>query len=115
MNLAYHIVGVLAALWIGFSGYSLFAKKQFVVEPLQQYNVPESWWSWLALAKSAGALGLVVGFAIPAIGIAAAVCLIAYFLLASATSIRAGHPGSAIFPVLYLVPAAATMALQLAK
>ncbi|RDI65062.1 DoxX family protein [Nocardia pseudobrasiliensis] len=115
MNIAYHIVGVLAALWIGFSGYSLFAKKQFVVEPLQQYHVPESWWNWLALAKSAGALGLIVGFVIPPIGVAAAVCLIAYFLLASATSIRAGHPGSAIFPVLYLVPAAATLALQFAK
>ncbi|MFE5283940.1 DoxX family protein [Nocardia sp. NPDC056611] len=115
MNIAYHVVGIVAALWIGFSGFSLFTRKEFVVEPLQQYGVPTSWWNWLALAKSAGALGLIVGFFIPAIGIAAAVCLILYFLGASATSIRAGHASSAIFPVLYLVPAAATMALQLAR
>ncbi|MEC3951998.1 DoxX family protein [Nocardia sp. CDC153] len=115
MNIAYHVVGVVAALWIGFSGFSLFTRKQFVVEPLEQYSVPASWWNWLALAKSAGALGLIVGFFLPPIGIAAAICLVLYFLGASATSIRAGHAASAIFPVLYLVPAAATMALQLAK
>lgn len=115
MNVAYYIVGVLAALWIGFSGYSLAAQKQFVVEPLEQYGVPRAWWNWLALAKSAGALGLIVGFVIPAIGIAAAVCLIAYFLLASATAIRARSYQTAIFPVLYLVPAAATLALQIAR
>ncbi|WP_433657257.1 DoxX family protein [Nocardia sp. CA-128927] len=115
MNVAYYIVGVLAALWIGFSGYSLAAQKQFVVEPLEQYGVPRSWWNWLALAKSAGALGLIVGFFVPAIGIAAAVCLIAYFVGASATAIRARSYQTAIFPVLYLVPAAATLALQLAR
>lgn len=113
MTTAYHIVAIVAALWIGFSGFSLFTRKQFVIEPLEQYGVPAPWWNWLALAKSAGALGLIVGFFLPPIGIAAALCLILYFLLASATSIRAGHAGSAIFPVLYLVPAAATVALQL--
>ncbi|MFD6157859.1 DoxX family protein [Nocardia sp. NPDC060256] len=115
MNIAYYIVGVVAALSIGFSGYSLASQKQFVVEPLEQYGVPQAWWNWLALAKSAGALGLIVGFFVPAIGIAAAVCLIAYFLLASATAIRARSYQTSIFPVLYLVPAAATLALQLAR
>ncbi|MFE3189913.1 DoxX family protein [Nocardia sp. NPDC059240] len=115
MNIAYHVVGIVAALWIGFSSFSLFTEKQFVTEPLEQYSVPKSWWNWLATAKGAGALGLIAGFFIPAVGIAAAICLVLYFLGASATSIRAGHAGSAIFPVLYLVPAAATVALQLAR
>ncbi|PXX64229.1 DoxX-like protein [Nocardia tenerifensis] len=115
MNVAYYIVGVLAALWIGFSGYSLATKKQFVVEPLEQYGVPRSRWNWLALAKAAGALGLIVGFFLPAIGVAAAICLIAYFLGASATAIRARSYQTAVFPVLYLVPAAATLILQLAR
>jgi hypothetical protein len=115
MNVAYYIVGVVAALWIGFSGYSLFARRQFVVEPLVQYGVPRSWWNWLALAKSAGALGLIVGFVIPAIGIAAAVGLILYFLGAVATNIRARSYKSTVFPLLYLAPAAATLVLQLAR
>lgn len=115
MNIAYHIVGVVAALWIGFSGYSLFSKKQFVVEPLVQYGVPQSWWNPLALAKSAGALGLVAGFFVPAVGVAAAVCLILYFAGAAATTVRARSYKTTPFPLLYLAPAAATLVLQLAR
>ncbi|MGA4786242.1 MULTISPECIES: DoxX family protein [Nocardia] len=115
MDIAYYIVGAAAALWIGFSGYSLFNKSEFVVEPLNQYGVPRSWWNWLALAKSAGALGLVVGFFVPVIGVAAAVGLILYFLGAMATTVRAHSSGTTIFPALYLIPAAATLALQLAR
>ncbi|MBL1075049.1 DoxX family protein [Nocardia sp. 2] len=115
MNIAYHIVGVVAALWIGFSGFSLFNRSEFVVEPLQQYGVPQTWWTWLALAKSAGALGLIAGFLIPAVGVAAAVGLILYFAGAVLTTLRARSYGTAVFPVLYLVPAAATLILQLAR
>ncbi|MFI6041200.1 DoxX family protein [Nocardia sp. NPDC051321] len=115
MNAAYYIVGVVAALWVGFSGYSLFTQQQFVVEPLEQYGVPRPWWNWLATAKTAGALGLVVGFFVPVMGVAAAIGLIIYFLGASATAIRARSYKTSIFPVLYLVPAAATLVLQLAR
>ncbi|MBF6212832.1 DoxX family protein [Nocardia puris] len=55
------------------------------------------------------------GFALPPIGVAAAVCLIVYFLGASATAIRAHSYGTSVFPLLYLIPAAATLALQLAR
>ncbi|MGW1741722.1 DoxX family protein [Nocardia sp. NPDC001965] len=115
MNIAYYIVGVVAALWVGFSGYALFTKQQFVVEPLEQYGVPRSWWNWLATAKSAGALGLIVGFFVPVIGIAAAIGLILYFLGATATALRARSYKTAIFPVLYIIPVAAALALQLAR
>ncbi|MGF6887684.1 hypothetical protein ABIA39_006211 [Nocardia sp. GAS34] len=115
MNIAYYIVGAVAALWIGFSSYSLFAKKAFVVDPLKDYGVPESWWNWLALAKGAGALGLVVGMAIPGLGVAAAIGLILYFLGAAVTTLRARSYSTTLYPVLYLIPAAATLALQLAR
>ncbi|WP_245663828.1 DoxX family protein [Nocardia arthritidis] len=84
-----------------------------MVEPLEQYGVPRPWWNWLASAKSAG--GLVVGFVLPAVGVAAAVGLIIYFLGASATAIRAHSYTTSVFPVLYLIPVAATLALQLAR
>ncbi|MGW4245598.1 DoxX family protein [Nocardia sp. NPDC004722] len=115
MNIAYHIVGIVAALWVGFSGYSLFTKQQFVVDPLIEYGVPQGWWNMLALAKTAGALGLVVGFFIPAIGVAAAICLILYFAGAAATTVRAHSYKTTPFPLLYLAPAAATLVLQLAR
>ncbi|GAB4582749.1 DoxX family protein [Nocardia sp. IFM 10818] len=114
MNTAYHIVGVVAALWIGFSAYSILAKQAFVVDPLRDYGVPESWWNLLGLAKAAGALGLVVGFFVPAIGIAAAIGLILYFSGAVITILRARSYKTLPFPLLYMGPAIATLALQLA-
>lgn len=114
MNTAYHIVGIIAALWIGFSAFSLLTRKAFVVEPLVEYGVPQSWWNLLGLAKAAGSLGLIVGFFIPAIGIAAAIGLILYFAGAVAATLRVGSYKTTPFPVLYMVPAIATLVLQLA-
>ena len=115
MVIAYYIVAIVTALWIGFSGYSLFTRQQFVATPLTQYGVPQSWWNWLAFAKSAGALGLIAGLFVPAVGIAAAVGLILYFLGAAATTVRARSYNTTVFPLLYLAPAAATLVLQLAS
>ncbi len=114
MNVAYHVVGIVAALWIGFSSYSLFTRKAFVTDSLVQYGVPRSWWNWLALAKGAGAIGLLVGFAIPGLGVAAAIGLLLYFLGAILTTIRARAYTHAAYPALYLLPAVAVLALQLA-
>ena len=114
MTIAYYVVAVVAALWIGFSSYSLFARKAFVVDSLVDYGVPRSWWNWLALAKGAGALGLIVGIFIPALGIAAAIGLTLYFVGAVATTLRARSYRTTVYPVLYLIPAAATLVLQLA-
>ncbi|MBF6171826.1 DoxX family protein [Nocardia blacklockiae] len=112
MTAAYYVVTVLAALWIGFSSFSLLARKQFVVEPLVEYGVPRSWWNPLGLAKGAGALGLLAGFVVPAVGIAAAIGLILYFAGAVVTTLRARSYKTTPFPVLYLIPAA--LVLQLA-
>ncbi|MEV0359315.1 DoxX family protein [Nocardia sp. NPDC050697] len=115
MGTAYYVVAVLTALWVGFSAYALLARRPFVVEPLELYGVPRSWWNPLGAAKAAGAAGLLAGFAIPAVGSAAAIGLILYFLGASATALRAHSPGTAGYPLLYLAPVAATLALQLAR
>lgn len=114
MTVAYYIVAVLAALWIGFSSFSLLARKQFVVDPLIEYGVPRSWWNWLGIAKGAGALGLIVGLFVPVIGIAAAIALILYFTGAVITTLRAHSYKTTPFPVLYMIPAAAALVLQLA-
>ncbi|MFI6870582.1 DoxX family protein [Nocardia sp. NPDC050406] len=114
MNTAYYIVGTVAALWIGFSSFSLLSRKAFVVEPLVEYGVPRAWWNPLGIAKGVGALGLVVGFFVPAIGIAAAIGLILYFVGAVVTTVRARSYKTTVFPVLYLAPAIATLVLQLA-
>ncbi|MFZ3555326.1 DoxX family protein [Streptomyces sp. BH055] len=105
------IVTVLTALWVGFSGVSLLRRAAFVVEPLVSYGVPEAWWPRLAVAKLLGAAGLLAGIAVPAIGIAAAVGLVLYFVGAVITVLRVRSYKTVAFPVLYLAPVVATLAV----
>ncbi|THV40766.1 DoxX family protein [Glycomyces buryatensis] len=111
MSIAHLIVTVFAALWIGFSAYSVLSKAAWVTDPLASYGVPQSWWLWLGLAKATGALGLLVGLFVPPIGIAAAIALILYFTGAVITVLRARSYSTVVYPVLYLVPAAAALTL----
>jgi len=111
MNLAHIIVTVAAALWVGFSAYSLLTRAAFVVDPLRHYGIPESWWTPLGLLKAAGALGLLVGLVIPWIGVAAAVGVILYFSGAVIAVLRARSYATVAYPVLYLVPTAAALVL----
>ncbi|WP_018352977.1 DoxX family protein [Longispora albida] len=113
MSTAHVIVTVIAALWIGFSAFSLAHKAEFVAQPLIEYGVPRGWWGWLAAAKGAGSLGLIVGLFVPLIGVAAAIGLILYFTGAVITVLRARSYKTAVFPVLYLLPAAASLTLGL--
>ncbi|MGW4652662.1 DoxX family protein [Kitasatospora sp. NPDC004289] len=114
MSVAHVVLSVVTALWIGFSGVSLARRAEFVTQPLVEYGVPRSWWTPLALAKLAGAAGLLVGLAVPALGIAAAVGLVLYFLGAVITNLRARSYKTVVFPILYLAPAAVTLGLGLA-
>ena len=101
------VVVIIAAAWVGFSAYSLFTHKAYVVDNLRDYGVPESWWPWLGTAKALGALGLLAGLAVPAVGVAAAAGLVVYFTGAVITIVRAGTYSHIPFPLLYLAPALA--------
>ncbi len=114
MSVAHIVLAVVSALWVGFSGVSLARRAEFVTQPLVEYGVPRSWWGPLALAKLAGAAGLLVGLAVPALGVAAAVGLILYFLGAVVTCLRARSYKTVAFPLLYLIPVAVTLGLGLA-
>ncbi|MEV8586757.1 DoxX family protein [Streptomyces sp. NPDC051180] len=105
------VVTAVAAFMAGFSGASIFFRATFVVEPLAEYGVPRSWWNWLGAAKAAGAVGLVVGFWVPVIGVLAAIGLVLYFAGAVITVLRAKAYGHAAFPLIYMAPAAAALAL----
>ncbi|WP_062440839.1 DoxX family protein [Herbidospora daliensis] len=111
MFTAHLIVTVLAALWVAFSAYSILRRAAWVVEPLQEYGVPSSWWPWLGAAKAAGAAGLLTGLLVPVLGTISAVALILYFTGAVVTVVRARSYGHLPYPLLYLVPVAAALAL----
>jgi hypothetical protein len=105
------IVTLVAAFLSGFSAVSVFTKASWVVEPLAQYGVPRSWWNLLGAAKAAGSVGLLVGLAVPAVGVAAAVGLVLYFTGAVITVVKARSWSHVAFPLVYAAPAAAALAL----
>ncbi|MEV5691621.1 DoxX family protein [Micromonospora globbae] len=105
------IVTIAAALWVGFSAASVFLRATWVVGPLAEYGVPRSWWPWLGVAKAAGSVGLLVGLFVPVVGVLAAVGLVLYFVGAVVTVLRARSYGHVPFPLLYLAPVVAALAL----
>ncbi|MFC9293379.1 DoxX family protein [Streptomyces sp. NPDC057011] len=105
------VVTLVAAFMAGFSGASIFFRASYVVGPLAQYGVPRGAWNLLGAAKVAGAAGLVAGFFVPFIGVAAAVGLILYFAGAVITVVRARHYAHVPFPLLYAAPAVGALAL----
>ena len=87
-----------------------FARARFVVANSAEVGVAESWVPLLGALKAAGVGGLVIGlFGITPIGIAAAVGLVAFFIGAVATHIRARVFYNIAFPTAYLALAAASL------
>jgi hypothetical protein len=114
MNVTVAVVTVVAALWVGFSAVSILRRAPWVVDPLTGDGVPRSWWPRLGVAKAAGAVGLLVGLVVPVVGVLAAVGLVLYFTGAVVTVLRARAYGHVQYPLLYLAPVVATLALGLA-
>ncbi|MFF5502833.1 DoxX family protein [Streptomyces roseolus] len=105
------VVTVVAAFMAGFSGVSVLVRAAFVVGPLGAYGVPEAAWNLLGVLKLAGAAGLVAGFFVPVVGTLAAVGLVLYFAGAVITVVRARAYGHVPFPLVYMAPAVAALAL----
>ena len=111
MTTAHTVVSILGAAMAAFSAGSVFLHAAWVVEPLEQYGVPRSWWPWLGTAKAAGAAGLLGGLVVPGLGLAAGMGLVLYFSGAVLTVVRARSYAHIPFPLLYMAPAAASVAL----
>jgi hypothetical protein len=115
MSIAHVVVTILAAAWVGYSAASVFLRRKEIVGPLADYGVPQSWWPWLGTAKAAGAAGILVGLFVPVIGLIAAIGLVVYFTGAVVTVVRARFYSHIPYPLLYLAPVVASMALWFAS
>jgi hypothetical protein len=110
----YTIITIVAAAWVGLSAAFGFANAPFVVKNFTAYGVPRSWWPWLATAKAAGAVGLLVGLFVPVVGLLAGIALVLYFVGAVVTVVRARVYSHIPGPVLFLGIVAAALALNVA-
>ncbi|KAA8889294.1 DoxX family protein [Nocardia colli] len=115
MSIAYVIVTIAAAAaMLIASGVDVF-RAQWVRDNMRSYGIPDWTLYPLAVIKAAGAVGLLVGLAVPPLGLAAAICLVLYFFGAIFTIVRARGYGDLAYPMPYLALAAASLVLFVAS
>jgi hypothetical protein len=117
MHVAYIIVAGIFAIMLAMSARMKLVQDPLAVEVIGGVvGVPLRFFPVLAVLEIAGAVGLVVGIGLKALGVAAAACLVAYFIVAVTSHLRKrdlvpGHVGP---PIVMLVISTAALALTLA-
>lgn len=115
MDIAYIVATVLAAAAALLAAGIDVVRAEWVRTNMRAYGVPESWLTPLAVIKAIGGAGLLVGLAIPPIGVAAAAGLVVYFVGAVLTVVRARYYTHVGYPLPYLLLAAASLGLFVAS
>ena len=113
MHLAYLVITIMAALANGYAAILNFAGAESVKVVADRVQVSQRWMIPFGTVLGAGAIGLLIGFAVPVVGDAAAIGLILYFICAVSAHIRARDRGfgGAVF---FLALAAGALAANLA-
>jgi hypothetical protein len=110
--LSFAVVTIVATTWA--AGADL-AQPKWLLANMDEVGVPRSWLPLLALLKCAGATGLLVGLlGLRALGIAAAVGLVLFFIGAFGTHVRARVYHNIAVPGTYLALSIASAALAIA-
>ena len=112
MFIAYLAVTFLAAAANIFSATLDFVRDKQVLINMAKAGVSDSWIATFGALKAAGALGLLVGIAVPLIGVAAASGLVLFFIGAVVTHLRA-HDYSFGLAVVFLLLGVAALVLRL--
>jgi hypothetical protein len=107
------VTSLLTALLV-VSAFIKITRREPFVQGYLRVGVPVDRLNQLAAILLAGAAGLVAGLWWAPLGIAAAIGVICYFLLAVAAHLRAADARNLLNPLIYLVLAAAALALRLA-
>jgi hypothetical protein len=106
-------VSVLLSGLLAFAAARKLSHRPEVVQTYVRVGVPEDKLDYLALILLAGAAGLIVGLFWAPIGVAAAIGVVLYFLLAIASHIRANDEEHLPTPVVIELLAAAALVLRL--
>lgn len=110
MRITYLIVTVLAALMNGYAAALNFLGAESVKEVADRVGVSQRWMVPFGILLASGAVGLLVGVAVPVVGTAAASGLILYFICAATAHLRVHDRqiGGAVFFLLLAVGALVT-------
>jgi hypothetical protein len=116
MHMATVVVTAITAIVTGGVAVADFVPAKFVLANSAEVGVPRTWIRPLGATKLAGAVGLIAGLlGLAPLGIAAAAGLVAFFLGAVATHLRAHVLYNIAFPGAFLCLAAASLTLLVAQ
>jgi hypothetical protein len=93
MYILYVVINVLAALLYGYAAFLNFVGAESVKVVADRVQVSQNWMIPFGVLLASGAGGLVVGLVVPALGIAAGVGLVLYFICALSAHIRVHDRG----------------------
>ena len=112
MFVAYVVVTVLLVAVLVGSAIGKLTRQPKLVEAIESVGLSADRLPQLAALEILGAVGLLVGFAVPLIGIAAAVGVIGYFVGAIFFHARAGHTAEVAAPAVILLIAVTALVLR---
>jgi hypothetical protein len=93
MHVTYVVITILAALANGYAATLNFAAAKSVKVVADKVQVSRRWMVPFGILLASGALGLLIGFALPVLGAAAAIGLVLYFTGALGAHLRVRDPG----------------------
>jgi hypothetical protein len=107
MQVTYLVITILAALANGYAAALNLVGAESVKVVADRVQVSRAWMVPLGTLLASGAAGLLTGFAVPALGMAAAIGLILYFICAVTAHLRVRDRqlGGAVFFLLLAVAA----------
>lgn len=113
MHVTYLLATILVALANGYAACLNFVGAESVNTVADRVQVSRRWMVPLGALLACGALGLLTGFVVPALGTAAAIGLVLYFICAVTAHLRVGDRqfGGAVF---FLALAAAALTTDVA-
>jgi DoxX-like family len=113
MHIAYLVITILVALANSYASSLNFVGAESVKVVADHVQVSRKWMIPFGTLLAFGAVGLLAGFAVPALGTAAAIGLVLYFICALSAHIRVRDPQTA-GAVSFLVLAVAALIVDLA-
>lgn len=109
----YLVVTAFAALMNGVAATLNFARAESVVAVADRLRIARRWMLPFGILLISGAVGLLVGTVVPAVGRAAAIGLVLYFVCAVTAHLRA-HDRQVGGALLFLLVAAAALVTDIA-
>ena len=112
MHVTYLVITVVAAVANGYAACLNFVGAESVKVVADRVQVSRGWMVPLGALLASGAVGLLTGFAVPALGAAAAIGLVLYFICAVTAHLRVRDRqiGGAVFFLLLAATALITNA-----